>query len=82
MPNIRSIVVLLCVYVCIPGSLPFSIAPLKRALAREYLTFFEPFREEFYDPDVRFTDPMVRIRLQIDSLVVEYKFSRIGADSF
>ena len=37
-----------------------SLKPLKLGLAREYATFFEPFRSEFYDEDVTFTDPMVR----------------------
>ena len=44
-----------------PPSLADSVSGLKRVLEREYASFFDPMRREYYAPDVTFLDPMTTL---------------------
>lgn len=39
-----------------------SVATLKKVLEREYVSFFDPMRTEYYSKDVTFDDPMTNLR--------------------
>eukprot|EP00566_Odontella_aurita_P010206 CAMPEP_0113552950 /NCGR_PEP_ID=MMETSP0015_2-20120614/15344_1 /TAXON_ID=2838 /ORGANISM="Odontella" /LENGTH=430 /DNA_ID=CAMNT_0000453969 /DNA_START=178 /DNA_END=1470 /DNA_ORIENTATION=- /assembly_acc=CAM_ASM_000160 len=43
------------------SSLSDSVSELKRVLEREYVSFFDPMRREYYAPDVSFVDPMTTL---------------------
>lgn len=44
-----------------PPSLSDSVTELKRVLEREYVSFFDPMRREYYAPNVAFVDPMTTL---------------------
>jgi hypothetical protein len=44
-----------------PSSLRRRNAAAKRALSREYATFFDPMIESWYSPDVSFEDPLTSL---------------------
>ena len=43
------------------SQLSTNVKDLKKVLAREYTTFFNPMYTEYYAPDVTFTDPMTSL---------------------
>lgn len=43
------------------NKLKSDVSKLKRILAREYATFFEPMYTEYYSPSVTFNDPMTSL---------------------
>lgn len=43
------------------SSLAESVSELKKVLEREYVSFFDPMRREYYAPDVAFVDPMTTL---------------------